>query len=142
MDTNNAQSKNRRIYRHIDGSALTEEVRFAYCWYDLHPGFLTPQFVREHKCVEKKCHFLERFKQHPYWAKKIKLKEARIAGKQQKRAIAENEKEILDLLRVATAHVDGLAIASCEWKDGFYLVRIVSLTYIPMHEYTSPIVWK
>jgi len=46
------------------GGASGESV--AYCWSDLHRGYLTKQQVKIHKCIKKKCASLEKL-HCPYW---------------------------------------------------------------------------
>lgn len=53
-----------------------------YCHYPWHRGFLTTRSLKEHKCIQKKCASLEKFKDYPYWKclegdkkKKIQVKQ-------------------------------------------------------------------
>lgn len=40
-----------------------------FCHNNAHKGFLTVTLMNKHNCVEKDCHYFERFKEYPYWIK-------------------------------------------------------------------------
>lgn len=61
--------KGNRIYKRFDGQAAREKT-CGYCHNQRHHGRLSIKLVREHKCIEKQCPFLEKY-DHPIWRKKI-----------------------------------------------------------------------
>lgn len=52
-----------------------------YCWMKKHRGYLTVSLLKQHKCLEKKCVYLQKFEQHSYWKQleneKKKMREKR-----------------------------------------------------------------
>ena len=38
-----------------------------YCWMKKHKGFLTVDLMKKHKCLERKCHYFQKYEQHSYW---------------------------------------------------------------------------
>ena len=54
------------------------------CHYMLHPGKLTKQLLRKHNCLEKKCPFLEKYEDTPFWVAYKRAQLAKSEARQQK----------------------------------------------------------
>ena len=50
----------------------------------LHPGKLTKQLLRKHNCLEKRCPFLEKYEDTPFWAAYNRSQLAKSEARQQK----------------------------------------------------------
>lgn len=44
-----------------------KENRIGYCHNPNHRGYLSVNLLKNHKCLEKQCRYLEVHKDHPYW---------------------------------------------------------------------------
>lgn len=53
----------------IDGREVTMPP-IGYCHIRIHSGYLDTKLMKEHKCLEKQCPFLERNEDHPEWKKR------------------------------------------------------------------------
>ena len=54
------------------------------CHYMLHPGKLTKPLLRKHNCLEKKCPFLEKYEDRPFWTAYKRAQLAKSEARQQK----------------------------------------------------------
>ena len=57
--------------RYID-NVFRQGKPCAYCHSARHRGYLSPNLIRRHKCIEKHCSCLQKY-DHPYWDKKSYL---------------------------------------------------------------------
>lgn len=82
----------------IDGSYRSVAVKsiVGKCHNDIHKGYLDIELLQQHDCINKKCHFLERFDDYPYWVEHnriIRIKEIRkIKKRKRKNERLEEEK--------------------------------------------------
>ena len=53
----------------IDGSEVTG-LPIGYCHIRIHSGYLDTKLMKEHKCLQKQCRFLERNEEHPEWKRR------------------------------------------------------------------------
>lgn len=135
--------KRKRAYRLIDGNILrSEENCIGYCWNDLHPGFVTLKLMQQHECLEKGCPFFERFENRPYWIQRQKRKDERISGKMKKLSLAQKQEDIFCDFRKITLHIEGFAVAGCEFKDGYFVLRCVALQPVELRKYVGLISQK
>lgn len=118
---------NKGLGRNIYGQDVAERNRIGYCYCQNHPGFLTKAILKEKRCVENNCRYLQKFEDHGYWVAKAKNKEAKQKSKQIKREIKNNENLILELLRDETYDIDDFCILSVEKVDKKYVVRCAYL---------------
>ena len=49
----------------------------AYCHFIGHKGGLSKDMLRKHECLRKGCKYLEKYTDHPYWAKREEIKKLR-----------------------------------------------------------------
>ena len=55
---------------YIDRVRRTSCTPCGYCHNARHRGLLNVVLLKSHRCVEKECPFLERYKTHSYWSQK------------------------------------------------------------------------
>lgn len=86
----------------IDGCRRHYKYCIGFCNNICHKGFITKRALEEHKCIEKKCTFLDPIKTHNYWISmkqkiihKEEIKEIRKKRKNDERAILANVKELV-----------------------------------------------
>lgn len=48
-----------------------------FCHYAEHKGYITRAVLKTHDCDSKKCHYLERFEDHPFWVERKRQKDRR-----------------------------------------------------------------
>lgn len=75
-----------------------------FCHIQTHPGKLTKNLLREHECLEKKCPFLEKYEDSPFWIDYQRRCLARSSAKQnkkKKKIALDAEAALLSDLRVA-----------------------------------------
>lgn len=55
----------------IDGSRPVVDTKaiVGFCHYIIHKGYVTVTLLQKHECLEKKCPYLEKFENYPFWAK-------------------------------------------------------------------------
>ena len=58
----------------IDGKIIKNAIGF--CHYETHPGALNRDLARKHKCIVKKCKYLEKYNEES-WNVKPKYKNRR-----------------------------------------------------------------
>lgn len=75
--------------RFIDKKYRTKPP-IGYCWCLTHRGYLNPKLLNEHKCLEKKCVFLQKYLEHPFW----EMKERELIEKQRRKAMKKLRKKI------------------------------------------------
>lgn len=49
----------------------------AYCWSNVHRGYLNAKLIKKHKCLQKQCECLQKFDNHEYWILRDKTKQLR-----------------------------------------------------------------
>lgn len=54
----------------IDSAWRNYDNCIAYCNNQCHKGYVTKKLLAEHKCIERKCSFLDPMRDHPYWIAK------------------------------------------------------------------------
>ena len=47
-----------------------EESKIAYCRYRKHLGGLSEKMMKQHKCLEKQCPFLQKYEQKRFWIRR------------------------------------------------------------------------
>lgn len=89
----------------IRAKLLGGEVRFLLrenvigcCHNLLHPGKLIKLLLREQKCLEKQCPFLEKYEDRPFWTAYRKKQLTKIEAKQQKRKKKAKERSKVAML--------------------------------------------
>lgn len=62
----------------IDGDNVCVDVPsiVGFCHNQQHKGFLTVRILNKHDCIEKNCHYLERFEDYPFWISYYRKKRA------------------------------------------------------------------
>lgn len=121
---NGQNATRQRRYRLVSGAELCKEEKLiGYCWYKLHPGFLTAKIMKQHECLKKSCPFFEPFEEHPYLVRKRKIKERRAIAKERRLKC----EQILNRFRELTAHKESFAVCRCEPQEGYYRLTCVAL---------------
>ena len=57
------------------------ERAVGYCHSNSHRGYLTPVLIKKHGCLEKRCPYLSRYLDRPYWIEKNRNKLAKKIAK-------------------------------------------------------------
>ena len=113
----------KRIYKLIDGSALPDEQKqIGYCRCDTHPGFLTISLLKEHECLRKQCHYLERFPTKPFW----KERESRKKKREKTKEIHQKRESILNRFKELTSDIENFAVCGIEYREKSYYIRCVA----------------
>ena len=62
----------------IDGNIVYVDVPsiVGFCHNQQHKGFLTVTILNKHDCIEKNCHYLEKFEDYPFWISYYRKKRA------------------------------------------------------------------
>lgn len=63
-----------------------------YCHNNDHKGFLTISIMNEHECIQKKCHYFEKFLDYPFWQKRQRKEQLRQLEKEKANRRKENQK--------------------------------------------------
>lgn len=96
----------RKVYL-IDGSFRKVRINniVGYCKYHLHKGYVNIELLQKHKCIEKKCCFLDKFDIYPFWVSynrkeqlKQMKKEENLKIKKQKEEIKKKRQKLNDVL--------------------------------------------
>jgi hypothetical protein len=132
-------SLKKKNYLTIDGKHCEETQRVGYCWLDKHPGYITLPIMREHKCIEKKCTFFQKYSEAPYWKEKEIKRKKKEAGLNDKRIKKETGEKILSLFRAYTKNIEDFAITRVEYNGNFYTVFFVTLNFVPLNEITMDV---
>ena len=86
------------MVRCIDNIFRRYDYCIGFCNNECHKGFINKKLLEEHKCIEKKCTFIDPIEDHPFWINR-KNKEKRKAKnkeiKKTEKLILEKAKEIL-----------------------------------------------
>lgn len=95
-----------------------------YCRYHLHPGYLTKSLVKKHKCIEKKCHFLDKSVNPAYWER---------FQEQQKPEKHKKPKESYDeIIAYANEHIrDGFTVHGARMGEN----QLLKLFYTSYHAF-------
>ena len=80
----------------IDGIRRDESRIIAHCTSSLHPGPLTYQLMKKHKCIKKKCGNLRIVPAAEYWQQKKRAKEKRVQRREETKSEKILEQDILD----------------------------------------------
>ncbi len=102
-DTNGKGTIRRSFIRKNTVSRITvrKDKIVGYCRYPLHRGWLLRVIAEEHQCYSKKCPFLERVEDNPYWKEcasitaKKKKRKREIKKKQEARTLKAAQAEIV-----------------------------------------------
>lgn len=62
-----------KVYRFIDGHQEMEKP-VGFCHNKIHKGCLSGKQLHKHKCLQKKCSFLQKYEEHPYWVERANIK--------------------------------------------------------------------
>ncbi len=95
------QIRGERYYKCIDGVRRKNRI-IGKCRCNAHVGALTPDLLKEHECLKKKCPFLIRFEESPFWEEREKQKQLSRLLRMQKR---EAEQRFKDALSAAEAYL-------------------------------------
>lgn len=82
----------------IDDIRRTYKRCIGFCNNNIHKGFITKELIQKHKCLEKKCTFLDAIEDHPYilaYQKKEKAKNEKKQNKNNAKKIIEFANEVL-----------------------------------------------
>ncbi len=76
----------------IDGTYRNVAVKniAGICHNNIHKGYLDIKLLQRHDCINKKCPFLERFEDYPFWISQASA--ARVKAKQSRKYAKEREK--------------------------------------------------
>lgn len=55
-------------------NAPSKDKAVGYCHHRQHKGYLSPNLIKCHKCVEKNCRYFSKYKDNIYWIRKDVLK--------------------------------------------------------------------
>lgn len=75
--------------RFIDKKYRTKPP-IGYCWCLTHRGYLNPKLLMSHECLEKKCVFLQKYLDQPFW----EMKERELIEKQRRKAMKKLKKKM------------------------------------------------
>ena len=137
VDTDYLKTGNdyRAVYL-ITGDYRVMDIKMlvGYCHCGLHKGFVTKNLYKHHACAEKKCPFLEKFHDYPYWENKRKMEQEKAYQKdleRRRKMKVQAEKEWLE------KHLNGVSNdaekLSRKWK---YDIAVTSVKRTGMGEYT------
>lgn len=85
----------------IDGTFRKVSIKsiVGYCHCSKHKGYIDAALLESHDCVEKKCVYLERFEDYPFWINYMKLqkeKEHRKRAKKHRMQLQAAHKECVE----------------------------------------------
>lgn len=83
----------------VDGIMRHYKNCIGFCNNYIHKGFLTTRLLREHKCLEKNCTFLDAKTNHPYFLEKKKKKQRKQHINEIKKKNKDSEKEIIQFAK-------------------------------------------
>lgn len=127
-----------RCVRTIDGSYCTLNRRVGYCWNRIHRGVLTRPQMEQHQCIERNCHYFQKYPDAEYWQRKAQAKERRQNGKMKAKARAQAEAMVLETIRDITADDDTFfAIRANETSPGHYTVRYLRFAWVNLATYRA-----
>lgn len=77
--------KSFRKVRLIDGTCTPVKTKdlVGYCNCDTHKGHVTVKLMEQHDCLNKRCVFLDKFLDYPYWVNKSNIDKAKARHKKQ-----------------------------------------------------------
>lgn len=92
--------KKKNTEKLIETRLMTGDVAFVeksnivgYCHFSEHKGQITKTLVQSHDCFKKECHYLEKYKDNPYWQALETQKEAEIRKKETEKRLKAEEME-------------------------------------------------
>ena len=80
MDRNDIEKHRQKGWKAIDGNSLMSEP-VGYCNNFVHRGWISTVLLKGHRCLEKKCPYLDRNLEHPFWIQKAKQKRKASIGR-------------------------------------------------------------
>ena len=93
------------------------KTKLAYCHFKGHPGWMSLEKIRQKKCREKHCRYLEINPEHPFWKQKEQIKDFQRIEKE----ILKSSKELFN---------DAANILLCKHIEGSLYVLFVGDTMI------------
>ena len=86
----------------IDGTYRSVAVKniAGTCHNNIHKGYLDIKLLMQHDCINKKCHFLEKFEDYPFWINQANLAREK-AHKRREHAKANEKSEKIKALSEA-----------------------------------------
>ena len=76
-----------------DTAFVGESNIVGYCHFSEHKGQMTKTLVQSHNCFKKECHYLEKYKDSPYWQALETQREAEIRKKETAKRLKAEEME-------------------------------------------------
>lgn len=114
-----------KMVKCIDNIPRSYKHCIGYCHNDCHKGFITKKLLDQHKCLEKKCIFMDPIKEHEYWIYEKKRNEKRMAIKNNKKKIKETEKLIISRTSELYPNIE---IVMCKYlyENLYFLITLQS----------------
>lgn len=123
----------RNISRTIDGKKCSKEARVGYCWCKLHQGFLTAALLKEHKCIEQKCVYFQKYEDAQYWKEKEKTRQKRKEAQAKAKEKELKENFVNEIARSIVKDIDTLYIVGTQKDEtrNTYITRYVATEFTP-----------
>ncbi len=88
------------IVQIIGGSYITVDTPsiVGFCHNKEHKGILTVSIMNEHDCMNKECHYFEKYETYPFWKKYYQTQKLKQLHKEKVKRKKENEKKHIDNL--------------------------------------------
>ena len=118
--------------RTIDGKHCACTKVVGYCHCKLHKGHLTANLMREHECVQKGCHYFEKYEDAAFWQIKSKNKEEKKAAKAMRKQLEREQEEALSAIRALTAKDDTFFAIRVGKTDELLIVHYIKYGWIDM----------
>ena len=117
----------------IDGIRRDESKIIAHCTSSLHPGPLTYQLMKKHKCIKKKCGNLRIVPAAEYWQQKKRAKEKRLQRREETKSGKILEQDILDFANDTVKDMPDVSFVRIrQHPHGFYYLFYVSDKFIDL----------
>lgn len=90
----------------VDGTYRSVAVKniAGTCHNNIHKGYLDIKLLMQHDCINKKCHFLEKFEDYPFWINQANLAREK-AHKRREHAKANEKSEKIKALSEARMNI-------------------------------------
>ena len=123
----------RNTSRTIEGKKCSKEARVGYCWCKLHQGFLTAALLKEHKCIEQKCVYFQKYEDAIYWKEKEKIKERRRQSQEKAKEKEKKENFVNETAREIVKDIPTLYIVGTQKDEtkNTYITRYVTTEFVP-----------
>ena len=123
-------NKHHQMKKTIDGKYHSYSKEFVgFCWFKGHKGYLSKNQMKAHECIQKNCHYFQKFDDSLYWTTKVEKKRLKRERKNEKKALEQREMLIIEMARECTNKFNYMDFTSIKQSGS----NTITLTYFSKH---------